>query len=349
MGYLQKTGRNVVRVVRGQAKGGPLGGRRDGGDQRDPRNVPGGVPLEPGVTHDSSGEIIPNNGIYAPTDQAPQAQQTQQPAPMDPVEKEWAQRAGYTPDEWERLGPQGRADARREAVAKEKASAAAKAAASAPVVPAGTFADTSGIPAQIMALRQRALQGMSDTEEGKARESFLTGIQGTLSGASSDLARRQSASGVTGGVAFAQQQALNNAALGARAGAERDLYMRDMDLRRKALDELQGYTGSERYGNIASILAGRQLGMQQSAQDQNAQYQQDLLEAIRGQQTGTLPPEDRTGPSLPSPAVAGSLPISGGLSTATATGIPAPSKPRKLTKGNIWWQPKNWDAGSLIV
>lgn len=166
-----------------------------------------------------------------------------------------------------------------------------------PLVPSGTFADTTGQAARILELRNQALRGFSDPEITQRRESFLTGIEGTRSNAMNDLQRRQTAGGVKGGIAFAQNQAVNNAALGARAGAERDLSLADMQRRRDALNELEGTVGKERFGGLASSLAERQLAMQQAGQAQTGQFQQDYLKYLSQQGTGQLPGEDRTGPS----------------------------------------------------
>lgn len=157
-----------------------------------------------------------------------------------------------------------------------------------PLVQKGTFADTSGLPAQILAERQRALTGLGREEIVGRREQFLTGIEGTRATASAELARRQQATGVTGGIAFAQQQAINQAAMGARAGAERDLAIADMERRRQALNELQGYVGGERYGNISTDLAGRQLDIQEKGYNQSAAMTNAILAAILGRQPETL-------------------------------------------------------------
>lgn len=190
-----------------------------------------------------------------------------------------------------------------------------------PLIQKGTFADTSGLPAQILAERQRALTGLGREEIVNRREQFLGGIEGTRATASAELARRQSATGVTGGIAFAQQQAINQAAMGARAGAERDLAIADMERRRQALNELQGYVGGERYGQISTDLAGRQLDIQEKAYNQSSAMTNAILAAILGRQPETL----GGGTPITTPGTI-SIPNIGNTATTMATmGYPIPT------------------------
>ena len=268
-GYLGKSGRNVARVVKGKAQGGPLGGRKK------PQNMP------PDATIDDNGQ----------THKIPEATTAPKPAaapkPAGPDNRIFDYRTNRYVDPDGNTSPDQSPQARPVKVDS--------------LVPAGTFADTTGVPAQIMDLRQRALGGFSDPERVGRREQFLSGIEGTRAGAANDLARRQRSSGTTGGIAFAQQQQVSDAALQARAGAERDLFLENEVQRRQALNDLQSYTGGERYGNLATQLAQRQLNIQAQGQAQTGRYQQQIIDALNARGTGTLPADDRQGPDWAGP------------------------------------------------
>jgi len=228
------------------------------------------------------------------------------------------------------------------------ASQAPQAATAKPLVKNGTFADTTGVPAQILAARQAALQGFTAPEMVARREQSLSGIEGTRATAANDLQRRQNASGTTGGIAFAQQQALNNSALQARAGAERDLFLANEAQRRQALGDLQGYVGGERYGNISTDLAGRQLEMQQSGQDQTAQYQQGIIDLIRQRQTGELPGSYSPVPQSPTEAAVDVAGRRLNPSNYNGMGVPGGTAGRD-ENSDVWWQPQYWSAPRNVV
>jgi hypothetical protein len=194
-----------------------------------------------------------------------------------------------------------------------------------PLVAPGTYADTTGQAAKILELRNRALNGFSDPEISQRREGFVSGIEGTRMNAANDLQRRQTAGGVTGGIAFAQNQAVNNAALGARAGAERDLSLADMERRRSALNELEGTVGKERYGNIATSLAERQLAIQQAGQSQQGDFMRNYIAYLSQQGAGALPGDDRTGPTWSGGGGPNWSSPGGYANMAAVSGLPIPA------------------------
>lgn len=151
------------------------------------------------------------------------------------------------------------------------------------------FADISGMPEQILRLRQQALQGLSQPELNALRAQSIQNIEGTRRTAARELERQQARQGVRGGVAFAQGEALRREALGARGRAERDILLADLARRRQALSELERTVGKERFGDIAQRLAERQLDIGEAAGTEQRALQQAFLERILNQPSATLP------------------------------------------------------------
>jgi len=140
------------------------------------------------------------------------------------------------------------------------------------------FANVEGVPQQILDLRQRALGGLSSGEQNAMRGSAIQNIQGTTRNLQNTLGRNQARQGVRGGIAFAQGEAIRKQALDARAGSERNILLRDADIRRQALNDLQGYVGKERYGAGAENLAEAQINMQGQAGFDQRQILNRILE-----------------------------------------------------------------------
>lgn len=139
------------------------------------------------------------------------------------------------------------------------------------------WANTDGVPQQILDLRQRALGGLSSGEQNAMRNSAVQNIDGTTRKLQNTLGRQQSQSGVRGGIAFAQGEAIRKQALDARANSERGILLRDADMRRQALNDLQGYVGKERYGAGAENLAEAQINMHGQAGFDQRQILNDIL------------------------------------------------------------------------
>ena len=157
-----------------------------------------------------------------------------------------------------------------------------------PIIPTDSFAYNPGEMDQVARLRQQALQGFSGGELGKRREGFQQPIETNRLAALRSLERGQVHSGVKGGSAYAQSQDVNRQAAQASANAGRDLTLANEQYKRQALGDLQGFLGKERYGQFASTLAGRQLGIQEgAANDQNAVNQQ-ILEYLKSRNPEAL-------------------------------------------------------------
>lgn len=167
-----------------------------------------------------------------------------------------------------------------------------------PIIDPNMFAYREGEMQKVGDLRQKALQGFSGGEIAKRREGFQQPIESNRLAALRSLGRKQVHSGVKGGIAYAQTKDVNQQAARASANAGRDLFLANEDYKRQALGDLQGFLGKERYGQFASTLAGKQLGVQQEAAGNQNQQMQQLLQFLQSRGAGQLydPTAAMTGP-----------------------------------------------------
>lgn len=175
---------------------------------------------------------------------------------------------------------------------------AAKSPTGQPIIDPNMFAYREGEMQKVGDLRQKALQGFSGGEIAKRREGFQQPIESNRLAALRSLGRQQVHSGVKGGIAYAQTKDINQQSARASANAGRDLFLANEDYKRQALGDLQGFLGKERYGQFASTLAGKQLGVQQEAAGNQNQQMQQLLQFLQSRGIGQLydPTAAMTGP-----------------------------------------------------
>lgn len=144
--------------------------------------------------------------------------------------------------------------------------------------------------AQIIAQRKLQTQGMTPEEQEALRSVNVPAIQQQQAGQMRQLAIQQARSGVRGAAAGAQRADIQKSASGQLAQQERDLFLKQQDLKRSALGQYEQSVGSaldrERSGkefNIAQQnkeLAGRlatELGYGQLGAGERASVMQDLL------------------------------------------------------------------------
>jgi hypothetical protein len=106
----------------------------------------------------------------------------------------------------------------------------------------GRSADVS----DILARRQANLAGFTPEEQGAMRDQNMKSILQSQQAGSRDLARQQARSGVRGGLASAQQGAMQMAGQGQLADQERQLFLENIAQKRGALDQFeQSQTGAE--------------------------------------------------------------------------------------------------------
>jgi hypothetical protein len=134
----------------------------------------------------------------------------------------------------------------------------------------------------ILRRRQMALNGMDSPEIAKRRESYRSSVQSGSQSALDDLARRQASQGVTGGIAFAQQRGIQDAAARANVAGERDIYLDDLTRRRQALGDYESTMGRERFGGISTRLGERQLNIQEQAGAEERELLKELIRRIAG-------------------------------------------------------------------
>jgi hypothetical protein len=133
------------------------------------------------------------------------------------------------------------------------------------VISNDNFADTTGQHEDALERYRQNLEGMSGGEMARRRSDAAAGIEGARASAARDLGRNQLASGVTGGIAFAQQKALADSAMQARAQQEQGIFLANEEMKRQALDKFSNFIGKERYGRMTNELSDRALTLQEQA------------------------------------------------------------------------------------
>lgn len=100
-------------------------------------------------------------------------------------------------------------------------------------------ADTS----DIIAKRKANLQGFTPEEQNAMKEGALKTLDQNAQTSARQLAINQARSGVRGATAAAQSASLQKGLAGAKADQERELFLKNIDNKRAALDALEGTTG----------------------------------------------------------------------------------------------------------
>lgn len=130
----------------------------------------------------------------------------------------------------------------------------------------------------VLARRRENLAGFTPEEQNALREQNMTAINQASQGQMRQLRAQQASAGVRGPAALAQQNAMMQGAQGQMTQAERDLFIKNAEMKRGALDSLEQSIGSarsdelsrqqfnigqqnkEKYGQISSELGFASLG-----------------------------------------------------------------------------------------
>jgi hypothetical protein len=117
--------------------------------------------------------------------------------------------------------------------------------------------------ASILAQRKANLAGFTPEEQGSMRDQNMKQILAGQQAGSRDLARQQARSGVRGGLASAQQGAMQMAGQGQLADQERQLFLENIAQKRGALDQFEQST----QGAEAADLSKQQYNQSQAARE----------------------------------------------------------------------------------
>lgn len=147
--------------------------------------------------------------------------------------------------------------------------------------------DTTGLYDELLGLRRDKLGGLNAAENQALRDSLYRQIDRERQGALRDVSRTP---GLGAGAAFGQRRALGQDYRNAALDADRNLLLTNIDLKRQALNDLEGTTGARQsaLGSAAdriSALRGLQATAQQATDQFNAN---NKLTADQFNSTGKL-------------------------------------------------------------
>lgn len=149
----------------------------------------------------------------------------------------------------------------------------------------------------LLARYKQNLNGFTQEEQNAYRDDNIRNLQQQTGGQLRQLRAQQGNMGVRGPAALAQQNALRNSAAGAAAQNERDLFLKNADLKRASLDKYGGQLtqaeanekaaqqfnlaqlAKEKYGMLSSELGNQSLAAGNYAGGQSQIANQDALAA----------------------------------------------------------------------
>ena len=112
----------------------------------------------------------------------------------------------------------------------------------------------------IIKQRQEQTQGLTGEERQAMEQQGLRAIQQAEQTQARQLAARQGAAGIRGGLAMAQQRDVAEQGLEARAGLAQDIFLENINKRREALNQLESTLGRERLGGLTMEFGEAGLG-----------------------------------------------------------------------------------------
>jgi hypothetical protein len=130
----------------------------------------------------------------------------------------------------------------------------------------------AGEVADIIKQRQAQTQGFTPEEQNAFRDQNESAINNNTQTNLRAMRGAQGANGVKGGLAVAQQAQAFRDNAAQKAGVERDLYLKNIDLKRSALDSLEKSTGSAR----ADELSRQQFDIGQANKEKEGQLSTEL-------------------------------------------------------------------------
>ena len=133
-------------------------------------------------------------------------------------------------------------------------------------------ADRSGEVNNIINQRQQQAQGFSKEEQNAMRDQNLGSINQSQAGAMRQMKIQQAQSGARGALAANQRSKLLSDGQGQMVGAERDLFLKNIDARRSGLDSLEKTTAGAR----ADELGRQQFNIDQTNREKMGQLTTQL-------------------------------------------------------------------------